>query len=101
MELNDILHKAYELGGSDIFIVPGAHVTCKVKGNMVPVSDDIVKPAGTEALVREAYQLARRDMSKLEEEGDDDFSSAAPSPPPAAWWPLACPIPNRWASRTW
>ena len=53
MELREILRKAYELGGSDIFIIPGAHVTCKVKGDMVPLTDDIVKPAGTESLVRE------------------------------------------------
>ena len=45
MELKEILKKAYDLGGSDIFIVPGAHVTCKVKGDMVPLTDDIVKPA--------------------------------------------------------
>ena len=38
MELKELLQKAYELGGSDIFIVPGAHVTCKVKGDMVPMT---------------------------------------------------------------
>ena len=76
MELKEILHKAYELGGSDIFIIPGAHVTCKVKGDMKPLTDEIVKPAGTEALVREAYEMAHRDIAKLYEEGDDDFSFA-------------------------
>ncbi len=74
MELKEILKKAYDLGGSDIFIVPGAHVTCKVKGDMVPLTDDIVKPAGTEALVLEAYEMAGRDINKLHEEGDDDYS---------------------------
>ena len=74
MELKDLLTRAYELDGSDIFIVPGAKVTCKVKGDMVPLTDDIVKPAATEALVREAYELARRDIAKLEDDGDDDFS---------------------------
>ena len=76
MELRDILRKAYELGGSDIFIIPGAHVTCKVKGDMKPLTDDIVKPAGSESLVREAYEMAHRDIAKLHEEGDDDFSFA-------------------------
>ena len=76
MELKEILRKAYELGGSDIFIVPGAHVTCKVKGDMVPLTDDIVKPAATEELVKEAYELAHRDIAKLRQEGDDDFSFA-------------------------
>ena len=74
MELKEILKKAYDLGGSDIFIVPGAPVTCKVKGDMVPLTDDIVKPAGTEALVLEAYEMAGRDINKLHEEGDDDYS---------------------------
>ena len=76
MELRELLKKAYELNGSDIFIVPGAHVTCKVKGDMVPLSEDIVKPAGTEELVKEAYELGGRDIAKLHEEGDDDFSFA-------------------------
>ena len=76
MELRELLKKAYDLDGSDIFIVPGAKVTCKVKGDMVPLSDEIVKPDGTEQLVREAYELAKRDIGKLREEGDDDFSFA-------------------------
>ena len=76
MELRDILHKASELGGSDIFIVPGARVTCKVKGAMVPLTDDVVMPSGSEELVRAAYELAHRDIAKLHEEGDDDFSFA-------------------------
>ena len=76
MDLKELLRKAYDLNGSDIFIVPGAHVTCKVKGDMVMLTDDIVKPAETEQLVREAYDLARRDISKLQQEGDDDFSFA-------------------------
>ena len=78
MELRELLKKAYELNGSDIFIVPGAYVTCKVKGDMVPLSDEIVKPAGTEELVKEAYELAQRDIAKLHAEGDDDFSFALP-----------------------
>ena len=76
MELSALLKKAHDLNGSDIFIIPGAKVTCKVKGDMAALSDDIVKPAGTEELVREAYMLAHRDIAKLSEEGDDDFSFA-------------------------
>lgn len=76
MELKEILRKAIELDGSDIFIVPGAHVTCKVKGDMVALTDEIVKPDRTELLVHEAYALAGREIAKLREEGDDDFSFA-------------------------
>ncbi len=74
MELKELLKKAYELGGSDVFIVPGARVTCKVKGDMIPLTEDIVRPDGTEKLIREAYELAHRDIALLKEEGDDDFS---------------------------
>ena len=74
MELKELLIKAFELGGSDIFIVPGAKVTCKVKGDMVALTEDIVKPAAAEELVRGAYDLAGRDSARLREEGDDDFS---------------------------
>ena len=76
MELKELLKKAYDLGGSDIFIVPGAHVTCKVKGDMVALSDDIVKPDATAQLVSEAYDLAKRDIAKLRDDDDDDFSFA-------------------------
>ncbi|MBR4442980.1 MAG: PilT/PilU family type 4a pilus ATPase [Clostridia bacterium] len=74
MELKDLLTKAFNLNGSDVFIVPGAKVTCKVKGSMVALSDDIVKPVDTEELVRQAYELAGRDVARLRDEGDDDFS---------------------------
>ncbi|MBQ8963708.1 MAG: PilT/PilU family type 4a pilus ATPase [Clostridia bacterium] len=76
MELKELLQKAYELKGSDLFIVPGAPVTCKVRGEMVPLNDEPVKPDATEELVREAYAMAHREMDKLYEEGDDDFSFA-------------------------
>ena len=74
--LTELLKKAYDMKGSDVFIVPGAQVTCKVKGEMIPLSEEIVKPDGTEALIREAYQLAGRDIALLRAEGDDDFSFA-------------------------
>ena len=74
MELKELLKKAYDLKGSDIFIVPFARVTCKVKGDMVALTDDVVNAEGTEKLVREAYALAGRNPDKLREEGDDDFS---------------------------
>ena len=74
MELKELLTKAFELGGSDVFIVPGAPVTAKVKGSLVQLTDTKVLPADSEALVQEAYALAHRDFSILRAEGDDDFS---------------------------
>ena len=74
MGLTDFLMKALELGGSDIFIVPGSPVMAKVHGSVVPLSDERVLPAGTEDLIDEAYLMCNREKNMLEEHGDDDFS---------------------------
>ena len=74
MELKELLTKAFERGGSDVFIVPGAQVTCKVKGELIPLTEERMMPADAEALVREAYELAGRRIESLRENGDDDFS---------------------------
>ena len=76
MELSELLRRAYDMAGSDVFIVPGAKITCKVKGDMIALSDEVAKPATTEELVQEAYRLANRDISNLHNNGDDDFSFA-------------------------
>ena len=78
MELIELLQKAFALGGSDIFIVPGAPVTAKVKGDFTPLTDGRMKPSDTVQLVATAYSLARREQTVLEENGDDDFSFAVP-----------------------
>ena len=37
MELIEMLRKAVQMGGSDIFIIPGAGVTVKVNADMVEI----------------------------------------------------------------
>lgn len=74
MELIEILEKALKLGGSDIFIVPGSPVEVKVRGKITPVTEGRLLPADTDALVREAYGLAGRDVALMDRTGDDDFS---------------------------
>ena len=76
MELTELLKKAVELGGSDIFLIPGSGVMVKVNGEMRPLSEERLLPADTESLIRKMYDLARRDYGILEREGDDDFSFA-------------------------
>ena len=71
-----MLEKAVQMGGSDIFFVPGAPVEVKVDNNMHPLSEDKLQPDDSKVLVDEMYQLARRDPSLLAVEGDDDFSFA-------------------------
>ena len=34
--------------GSDVFIVPGAKVTCKVKGELIPLTEERMMPADAE-----------------------------------------------------
>ncbi len=77
MELKSILKKSLDMGGSDIFIVPGSPVTAKVRGKMVNLTEERAMPKDTEALIKETYALANnRDIRFLMEEGDDDFSFA-------------------------
>ena len=72
----DFLQKAVEMGGSDIFIIPGASVTVKVHSELKELTKEKLLPADTERLVHEMYALAHRDFQKLDANGDDDFSFA-------------------------
>jgi len=75
MELIDLLKKTLELGGSDVFIVPGAPVQAKVQGRLVALTETRTTPEESEALIGATYELARcRSMDMLMENGDDDFS---------------------------
>ena len=72
----ELLQKAVQMNGSDIFIVPGAEVTVKVHSRMEKLTNEKLHPEDTERLVHEMYALAHRDFSMLGENGDDDFSFA-------------------------
>ena len=75
MDLTEILTRSVDQDVSDIFIVPGAPVTLKIKGEMTQSSADRMMPADTEAMLRQIYKIAQdRDMTRLLETGDDDFS---------------------------
>ena len=76
MDLAALLKSAVDMGASDIFIIPGAGVIAKIKGEMKPLSADRLMTSDTEALVHRMYELAHRDYEILEREGDDDFSFA-------------------------
>ena len=72
----ELLRRAVEMGGSDVFVIPGSGVTVKAHDSFVKLTDDRLKPEDTERLVREMYGLAHRDFSLLDRQGDDDFSFA-------------------------
>ena len=75
MELKDMLRQVLELGGSDLFLIPGSAPVIKVKGDNIPIDTTRLMPADTHRLIEETYGLAAgRNMALLETEGDDDFS---------------------------
>ena len=44
MEIVDYLRKAVESGASDLFVVAGGTVSCKVKGQILGVSEQKIFP---------------------------------------------------------
>ncbi len=72
----ELLQKAVQMGGSDVFIIPGSCVTVKVQNDFVNLTEERMLPADTERLVKQMYELSHRDIALLDREGDDDFSFA-------------------------
>ena len=73
---DDILRKAFQFHGSDVFIVPGSQIMTKANGQMIPITEERALPNDIAVLVDRAYELAHRDRETLQEVGDDDFSFA-------------------------
>ena len=70
-----MLQNAVEMGASDVFIVAGRPVTCKVSGEMKSMDDRRIMPDETSEIVQCIYRLAGgRSMDQLNRIGDDDFS---------------------------
>ena len=78
MMLQDILKNAILKGASDIFLIAGLPVTCKVKGVQDRMGGDIMKPATIEPVIDEIYAAARREKTILDKGLDDDFSFSVP-----------------------
>lgn len=75
MNLIDLLKRTLEMGGSDMFIVPGSPVMVKVHGRLTPISESPLVPSQTANLINSTYVLAAgRSNEMLEKQGDDDFS---------------------------
>ncbi|MBR4234819.1 MAG: PilT/PilU family type 4a pilus ATPase [Clostridia bacterium] len=74
-----LLQTAVEMGGADVFVLPGASVMVKVNNDMRPLTGEKLSPARAEELIRQMYTLAHRDISLLDAQGDDDFSFAIPN----------------------
>lgn len=75
MELLDYLKKASECGASDLFIIAGLPLTCKVNGKMIHVNEQKMMPEDTEKMIGEIYALVpNHNLENTKQKGDDDFS---------------------------
>lgn len=76
--LGILLKRAVDDGASDLFLIAGGPVSCKVDGCIRHLSEDKLFPDHTMGLISEIYTVAGRDLHKYQQEGDDDFSFAIP-----------------------
>lgn len=78
-ELISYLEQAVANSASDLFIVAGGPVSCKIDKKLIPAQGaSRLLPEDTKALIAELYQRAQRDMTAYLQRGDDDFSFAVP-----------------------
>ena len=75
-----VLNRAVEKHASDIFIIAGCPVSCKINDRIVPLEldgfpDYRLTPEDTRRCLEQIYTLGRgRDMKPFAQTGDDDFS---------------------------
>ena len=74
--LLEYLKRATLDGASDLFMIPGGPVSYKLDGQLTPLSEERLMPVQSEALIREIYGIAQRDIAPFLHCGDDDFSFA-------------------------
>ena len=78
MDVTSLLKRAVEEQASDLFIVAGMRVSCKIAGKITATDEAVLRPDDTRRLVEDLYQLAGRSIQRLQEYGDDDFSLSLP-----------------------
>lgn len=75
MTIAEILEQSVALRASDIFIVPGAQLSFKINGEILPQEKESLSSGVTESLMRGLYRAAGREsFHGFAERGDDDFS---------------------------
>lgn len=79
LNLRAVLEQAVEMHASDIFIMAGLALTCKVNGKMTILQEGKLTPDMSKALVSGLCALSERDLECLDKIGDDDFSVTIPS----------------------
>ncbi len=73
--IEQILEKAVNLGCSDIFIIAGAPLCFKIKGQIIRIDENSLSSDDTENLIRQIYDLKpNKSILTLTDKGEDDFS---------------------------
>ena len=79
LNLQELLEQAVAMHASDVFIMAGLALTCKVDGRMTIMREGKLNPEQSKALVLELCALSERDVECIKKMGDDDFSITIPS----------------------
>ncbi len=79
MSFLEIMRQALDQGAADVFIVAGREVSIKAGKSVVRIGEEKIMPDAAYKLVKEAYELAGRDLDILLQQGDDDFAISVPS----------------------
>ena len=75
----EMLQVAINQEASDVFIIAGQPLSYKKRKMIIKMNEEKIMPAASRALVQEAYDIAERDISILENSGDDDFAISVPN----------------------
>lgn len=74
-KVKQMMKTAIDRQASDLFIIAGRALTCKMNGEMVIIGEERMMPDETKEILEGIYELAgNRSMAQLIESGDDDFS---------------------------
>ncbi len=74
--IKELLKYAVDRGAVDIFLITGRPASFKAKQQIEVVSEERLMPDTTDNLIKQIYDLAKRDINIVKERGDDDFSFA-------------------------
>ncbi|MEF9916512.1 MAG: PilT/PilU family type 4a pilus ATPase [Lachnospiraceae bacterium] len=77
MNIINLLKKATSSGASDVFLIAGLPLSCRINGLLKKEDNVKLLPEDTEDIINQIYDLANhRSIDILRQTGDDDFSFA-------------------------
>ena len=79
MKMMEYLSRAVHDGALDLFVIAGSRVSEKVEHEMRPVSEGVLQPKETSALIGELYEIAGRSIEYSQTNKKDNFSLSVPN----------------------